>query len=240
MMLKYNNINQFIFDVDGTLVDSSLSIDNEFGKFLRNFFINNKCYIVTGASYTTTLRQLGSEICNAAEYMINCGGSHIHKKGREIFASQWTLSQSKKRYLENFLRSSQFPYKTGNHFDDRVGMCNFSILGRNTSFKQRKDYVAWDLVTNERAEICKKFNLRFKKEIARVAGETGIDISHSEISKAVMLKYLDDVKTAVFFGDKTEKGGNDYPLAKKLDYVHQIDNWHQSFELLLEYDQSGP
>jgi len=240
-MSKYSGMNQFIFDVDGTLVESSLGIEPSFRKFLHNFFLNNKCYIVTGAAYQTTVRQLGNDICMAAEYMINSGGGHVLKQGREISKSCFTLSKFNKKYLEGFLHSSKFPFKTGHHFDERVGMCNFSILGKNYSAIQRKQYIAWDTVSGERKNICSKFNNKMgAKAVARIAGQTGIDISHSNISKKKTLKYLHDPSTAVFFGDQTQKGGNDYPLAKNLDHVHQVNDWRETYDLLLEYSQSAP
>lgn len=240
-MSKYNGMKQFIFDVDGTLVESSENIDPSFGKFLHKFFLENECYIVTGAAYQTTLRQLGHEICMAAQYMINSGGGHVLRQGKEVFASKFQLKPFHRKYLRNFLEGSDFPFKTGDHFDERIGMCNFSILGKNYTAKQRKQYIAWDMVTNERKNICSKFNKKMDgKAIARVAGQTGIDISHHSVSKKNTLQYLDDTDTSVFFGDQTQKGGNDYPLAQNLDNVHQVTDWRDTFSLLQEYSQSEP
>ena len=240
-MSKYSGMNQFIFDVDGTLVESSLGIEPSFRKFLHNFFLNNKCYIVTGAANQTTVRQLGNDICMAAQYMINSGGGHVSKHGKQIYTSQFELKKFHRKYLASFLHGSNFPFKTGDHFDDRVGMCNFSILGKNYSAIQRKQYIAWDMISGERKTICSKFNNKMKGNVvARIAGETGIDISHSSITKKKTLKYLHDPNTAVFFGDQTQKGGNDYPLAQSLYHVHQVNDWRETYDLLLEYSQSAP
>jgi len=240
-MSKYNGMNEFIFDVDGTLVESSLNIDPKFQKFLNKFFKENKCYVVTGAAYKTTVRQIGHKICMDAQYMINCGGGHVLKKDKEIYKSRFKLKRFHRKYLESFLQSSEFPFKTGDHFDERVGMCNFSILGKNYSAIQRKQYIAWDMVSGERKNICSKFNNKMDgKAVARIAGQTGIDISHSSISKKNTLKYLNDPDTSVFFGDQTQKGGNDYPLAQNLDHVHQVNDWRETYKLLLEYSQSAP
>lgn len=240
-MSKYNGMTQFIFDVDGTLVESSENIDPSFGKFLHKFFLENKCYIVSGAAYQTTLRQLGHEVCMSAQYMINSGGGHVLRQGKEIYTAQYRMKPFHRKYLRNFLEGSQFPFKTGNHFDDRIGMCNFSILGKNYSAKERKQYIAWDMVTDERKNICRKFNKKTNGNvIARVAGQTGIDVTPHWVSKENTLKYIDDPDTAVFFGDKTKKGGNDYPLAKHLEHVHQVNDWRETYELLSEYSQSAP
>jgi hydroxymethylpyrimidine pyrophosphatase-like HAD family hydrolase len=177
----------------------------------------------------------------AAEYMINSGGGHVSKRGKKIYTSQFELKKFHRKYLENFLHGSNFPFKTGDHFDDRIGMCNFSILGKNYSEIQRKKYIAWDMVSGERKNICSKFNNKMEgKAVARIAGQTGIDISDSSTSKKNALKYLNEPDTSVFFGDQTQKGGNDYPLARNLDHVHQVNDWRETYELLLEYSQSAP
>ena len=71
--------------------------------------------------------------------------------------------------------------------------------------------------------------------VARVAGETGIDLMHNNMSKAKTLDYLekDSVK---FFGDKMKKGGNDFPLANKLnrDQCFPVEKWQDTHQRLVE------
>ena len=69
--------------------------------------------------------------------------------------------------------------KTGWHFDERPGLLNFSIVGRNAKQHQRKQYVEWDNTYNDRKNIATEFNNLFSDKynvVAQVAGETGMDI----------------------------------------------------------------
>lgn len=226
---------EFIFDVDGTLVDSSMSIDPEFKELLLWFFSEYPCHIVTGASRSKTIEQLGPEICDAAAIMSNCGGALITHRGNVIQSYDYSLGGSQKEWLKNWLRMSWFPLRTGRHFDHRDGMCNFSIIGRNADARARALYVQYDRMAREREGICRAFNALFPDDVARVAGETGIDITDRKVSKATILDHLGDVNDLIFFGDKTEQGGNDYPLSSLLPHVHQVSGWKETFEILKEY-----
>ena len=49
--------------------------------------------------------------------------------------------------------------------------------------------------------------------------------------KSQILKDVD--RPIMFFGDKTEPGGNDYPLAEALNYIKecktvQVNNWEET------------
>tara|TARA_R100000734_G_scaffold15766_1_gene11914 strand:- start:767 stop:1474 length:708 start_codon:yes stop_codon:yes gene_type:complete len=226
----------FVFDMDGTLTESSCKIDVGFKKFLMQFFENNSCAIITGAEMQSIIFQLSADLVSKAEWLFACNGEHIVHKGKTIFKGRWILKPSAKRYLENFVRDSSFPYRTGYHFDDRIGMCNFSVLGRNATPEQRRHYIAWDIATNERQNIAKKFNNRFNNIKARVAGETGIDITHSHAGKASLLKYINKEEVK-FFGDKMDRRGNDFPLANRLQKSQRfpVTNWKDTYSLLHQY-----
>ena len=121
-----------------------------------------------------------------------------------------------REWSENQLKKSKFGARTGNHLEQRTGLLNFSIVGRNCTLGERQMYVQWDLRQNERTAIAEKFNEKFKKKkvVAQVAGETGIDIMEKNTDKASILR---DVSVPIiFFGDKTKPGGNDWPLANAL------------------------
>lgn len=224
-----------IFDMDGTLTASSEKIDEDFGKYLLRVFKSNSCAIVSGADYESIKNQLGFDLCYHAEWIFACNGAHVIKNGVTQHKSNWELKRSVRNYLQNFLRDSDFPHRTGKHFDDRIGMCNFSVLGRGATKEQRRHYIAWDIATNERQHIAKKINTKFNGVVARVAGETGIDLMHNNMSKAKTLDYLekDSVK---FFGDKMKKGGNDFPLANKLDpeQCFPVNGWQDTYQRLVE------
>lgn len=222
-----------VFDMDGTLTESKSKIDQDFAKYLTKIFKSTDCSIVTGADYDSVKNQLGFELCYHVKWVFACGGAHVIQNGLTKYKSKWQCKPVIKRFCENFVRDSDFPHRTGNHFDDRIGMCNFSVVGQGASKTERRHYIAWDLATNERKNIAKKINDKFTGVVARVAGETGIDITHQNISKAKIIEYYNKDKLK-FFGDKIKKGGNDYPLAKVLKpyQCFEVKNWQHTQELL--------
>lgn len=224
-----------IFDMDGTLTESSEQIDEDFREYLVKVFSSNPCAIVSGADYESIKNQLGYNLCYHAKWVFACNSAHVLKLGVTKYKSDWKLKPSVRNYLQNYLRDSGFPHRTGKHFDDRIGMCNFSVLGRGASKELRRHYIAWDIATKEREHIAKKINTKFNGVVARVAGETGIDLMHTNMSKAKVLDWVE--KDAIkFFGDKMKKRGNDFPLASKLnpDQCFPVNGWHETHQRLLD------
>ena len=75
----------------------------------------------------------------------------------------------------------------------------------------------------------------FSDITATVGGETGIDIYRKGADKSQILVDFDPPDdTIYFFGDRMEPGGNDYPLAKALDFKNcfQPHSWEETWELL--------
>jgi hypothetical protein len=113
-------------------------------------------------------------------------------------------------------------------------MVNFSIVGRNADKEQRAEYVEWDEEHNERDFIAHNFNLIFSDLEARPGGETGIDIAPKGRDKSQILEDFDNNDFIVFFGDRMDEGGNDYPLALS-NYNganYYVKGWEETWEIL--------
>ena len=204
----------FIFDVDGTLTPSRGTMDKAFKEFFLDFMEKNPTYLVTGSDYIKTIEQVGQDICEKAIACYNCSGNSIWRHGEEVYSSEWKMSEKAKNWLGKHLVESKFGCRTGNHIEDRPGLVNFSIVGRNATVGERKLYVGWDRETNERVKIAEEFNKAFPGLMAQVAGETGIDIIPKGYDKSQVANKVDG--PILFFGDKMKPGGNDYPLARAL------------------------
>lgn len=220
----------FLFDVDGTLTPSRDKIDPYFEQFFLSFCSKNRVYLVTGSNIEKTQEQLGNTVCLAVEGIFNCSGNQYFKKNNIIYQNDFDLTEDEESVLEEELKRSGFSVRTGNHIEKRIGMVNFSIVGRNANKDERQQYVVWDNATNERALICKRLNSAFPRLECVIGGETGIDISLLGHNKSQVRKHLEGPIT--FFGDRCEEGGNDYPLAKVSDVVYNVKNWEET-ELIL-------
>lgn len=238
-----------LFDVDGTLTVSRQRIDKYFLMQLKELAHSNVLYIVTGSDYQKTVEQLGESFLKTyISYSFNCAGNSIWREGVEVFSTDWKPHQEIVSYLEGVLSSSAWAQKTGDHFDYRPGMLNFSILGRKADKTQRAAYEQFDNTHNERVALVDDFNARFEEShnvSAQIAGKTGFDIYYKSLDKSQVLSYFKDIPVS-FFADDTAPNGNDHSLAESIlarnlqgDRVYAVDNW-QHTKSILEDDYLYP
>ena len=225
-------MNKFIFDVDGTLTPSRSKIDKKFKEFFLTFCKSNKVYLVTGSDYAKTVEQVGNDIVMSVKRLYNCSGNDIYEKGQNIKTNEWVLPDLARTFLINCEHESPFTIRTGNHIEERPGLVNFSIIGRNCTQEERGQYVLWDKEFDERKTIATAFNTMFPDLQATVGGETGIDIAPKGADKSQIVKDFDEQDILWFFGDAIYEGGNDYPLAKVVKNYRKVDNWKQTWEYL--------
>jgi phosphomannomutase len=218
-----------VFDVDGTLTPSRQTIDSVFAEWFLELTKQNTVYLVSGSDYAKTLEQLGVDICESVAGVYSCAGNALYIAGRQIYANDFELTTEERQFLENLLELSAYPERTGQHIEMRLGLCNFSIIGRGANHEQRKAYVQHDSVTNERKILSELITNTFPRIEATVAGETGIDIYLKGKDKS---QIADSIKPFVFFGDKTDLGGNDHTISLVADKVHTVSNWEETFQIL--------
>ena len=233
-------MNKFIFDVDGTLTPSRQTIDPEFKEFFKHFIRDNKVWLVTGSDYAKTLEQLGEEICESVVTVYNCSGNDVYFKGKRVNCKAFEAPKELYDLMNGWLQGSSFPLRTGNHIEERMGTINFSIVGRNCTLGERKLYIKHDLENRERESIAFQINLEFPTITATVGGETGIDIYRKGGDKSQILEDFDKNDTIYFFGDKIEQGGNDWPLAKKLNQKRcfNVRDWRDTMERLQHFQEA--
>ena len=226
---------KYIFDVDGTLTPSRKQMELEFMVYFLKFECKHDVYLVTGSDRQKTVDQIGLDVYNRAKRVYNCSGSDVYEQDRNVYRDDWTPSDEVRQFLQDELDYSQFTIRTGTHIEERPGCINFSILGRGANWEEREVYKAWDKDEHERQEIARRFNDRFPDLYATVGGETGLDIAPQGRDKSQILRDFDgDVK---FFGDKMDKGGNDYLLAhtireKKLGATYYVFDYKHTWEIL--------
>lgn len=220
----------YCFDVDGTLTPSRSIIDEEFRVEFLNFAANNNVCLVTGSDYPKTLEQVGPAILDACKLVFNCCGNEVRTKGHIRYQSSWKPGGMLIVFLENLLSKSGFSVRSGNHIENRVGMVNFSVVGRNATKEQREMYIAWDKLVNEREDFAARIRQSFPELDCAIAGETGLDIYPKGKDKSQVRNWIDG--ELIFFGDRCEEGGNDFPLAKVANTVYNVHSWKETQERL--------
>lgn len=230
---------QFIFDVDGTLTPSRSRMDKDFENWFESFATHNAVYLVTGSDREKTLEQVGSTVYNLAVRVYNCSGNDVYEQDRNVYRSDFELPMDLRNMLEYLVKESKFHRKTGKHIEERPGLVNFSIVGRNANMEDRFLYKQWDEHKSERQSFVDNLSVQWDDLNFQIAGETGIDIMPKGADKSQILRDFDVKKDHIyFFGDKMEWGGNDYELSSALAHnkqiVCQVKNWEQTWKRLKE------
>lgn len=222
----------YIFDVDGTLTPSRKSIEEDFRRWLIEFNKTHSCYIVTGSNREKTIEQLGEELYNTFARVYNCSGNDVWEADKNVYRSDFDLPKDLHADLILILINSPFVHKTGVHIEKRPGMVNFSVVGRgSTDRTYREMYVEYDTKYNERINIASHLKRKYPHLEFDVGGETGIDIYEEGCNKAQCLKTITE-SHKIFFGDKTEPGGNDYPIFIKSDEGISVKDWTETYSYL--------
>lgn len=231
----------YAFDVDGTLTPSRLKMDPEFQSFFIMFCQYNYVYLVTGSDKDKTIEQVGEKVWNAAAGCLQSCGNHIFVKGKEVYRNNWEPNEDLIKLLESFLKISKWKKQTSNHIERRIGLVNFSVVGRDCTQEQRDEYGEWDDFNKERLDMAAIINESFPELEASVGGQISIDIhprgANKSQAKEWILKRFDGNPVIKFYGDKTLPGGNDYDLAKVLEgdfhKVYQVENWQETYNYLM-------
>lgn len=237
----------FIFDVDGTLTPSRQPMNENFKKKFLEWAdevdgFNHKIFLVTGSDRAKTVEQIGEDIFNKVS-SFNCLGNMRYEKGELVSQRKFNVTNDVIEFLESKLSDSSYPIRTGNHLEYRDSMLNFSVVGRNATLEQRKEYVAYDTKSDERNKIAEEFNSKFTDYQAQVGGEISIDVIEKGFDKSQIAQYVDSEHGVIFLGDKMNDGGNDYPLMDALEkrvkdkslkfgVYFKVQSWKETEKLL--------
>jgi len=211
-------------------------MDPEFKEWFLQFIKKHPVSFVTGSDLEKTVEQVGEDLVNAVEYSFNCSGNAVYRHGELIYKLDWELPEEPWQFLESYLyNKSAYLSRYGKHFEQRIGMLNFSVVGRNAVGQQRTDYYEWDKKHQEREHLVNEINSRWPELQAAAGGETGIDIFPRGRDKAQILERLSGKIS--FFGDRIDPNGNDWTLAqaildRKLGWCYNVNNWTHTWNTL--------
>jgi phosphomannomutase len=228
---------KYIFDVDGTLTPSRQRINRDFAVWFSKFCETHAVYLVTGSDRPKTIEQVGEYIYHKCELVYNCSGNDVWKKDINIHTNEWKLPDLARTFLISCEYESDFSIRTGNHIEERPGMVNFSVVGRNATLEQRTAYVDFEAWNGERRKIADAFNTMFPDLQATIGGDTGIDIAPRGADKSQILSDFKNTDKLLFVGDKCSEGGNDYTIAKAIaahpgGKFYNTEGWKQTWKIL--------
>lgn len=248
--------NIYLFDVDGTLTPAKSKVDGKFKKTFLNWMRDREVYIVSGGSFVRLIDQLGTDIISSTQGVFACMGNIFYQRREQINNSgvdEWEIIYENKfktpknlyRSLNSYVAKSSYHTKAGNHYELRVGMLNFSIVGRNATKKQRHEYEKFDGEHGERQRIVGKLRKKYPELDFVIGGAVSIDIFNKGNDKSqVIPRYFTEAlkyNQIHFVGDRIPAPGNDHSLAAALrehpnGAAYEVKTWEDTAELL----KTGP
>lgn len=215
----------YVFDMDGTLTPARLPIETEFAICFYEWQKTHKNFIATGSDYVKVVEQLPPSVIHGFTGLYTSMGNVLTAQGQEIYRKNFKADPRLFDFLEHYRRETKYPgVLYPNYIEERIGMINFSVLGRNCPYAERERYGAWDKTEQEREKIAAELRQEFPQYEISLGGSISMDITpqgcgKGQIAKHLRSQYPND--KIMFFGDKTFAGGNDFELAETL---RQMDN----------------
>lgn len=236
----------FVFDMDGTLTPARLPMTPQFAAEFNKWQTTAKSFIATGSDYAKVEEQLPAEVIHAFTGVYCSMGNLLKAQGRVVYENKFEADPALLAKLEYYRAHTKYPCPLfPNYIEQRIGMINFSVLGRNCPYTERERYSAWDKTSHEREQIQQELSKHFPQYDIVIGGSISIDITpkgkgKEQIAYHLRKQYPDE--KIIFFGDKTFPGGNDYELASALrnlpnTQVVQVNCPQDVLSYLEKYDE---
>lgn len=237
------------FDLDDTLAVTKSPINDRMGELLTELLDNFDVCVISGGRYEQFQLQIINELhatpqqLGRLHLMPTCGTQYYRYDAK---AGQWQrqyaeglTADQKQRVIQALKveakRLELWPKNpAGEVIEDRGSQITFSGLGQQATPEAK---YAWDPDGRKKHAIRDAVAPLVPDVEVRVGGTTSVDVTMMGVDKAYGMQKLieelgirlDDV---LFFGDKLEEGGNDYPVkAMGIDSLEVSD--HRNTEQIL-------
>jgi len=216
-----------LFDVDGTLAESGMALEEEMRFMLKTCTENGyEVGIVGGGTLEKIIWQMGDALSTVTHFFSECGCVyHVNMSNKLCLVRKKQLRKHHMYNSINLLIKTALQYIsyvdytiTGHFIDLRSGIVYISLIGMDATPEERTRFLDED---KKKHHIENLFNcLRQQStdmgtdeliDIVR-GGSVGITIYPSEWDKEQVLSYFPEDADIYYLGDKYETDGNDYRL----------------------------
>ena len=231
-----------IFDLDDTLAPSKSRVDTSIVDLLVSLTSAVDVAIISGGRFEQFDAQLLSLVDDDAalarfHVLPTCGTRYlVHEAGgwAEVYSEPLTDDEQGRAAtaLEAGARALGLweAHTWGDRIELRGSQVTFSALGQEAPVDAKK---AWD-PTGRRKEGLRAWCAERLPDLeVRSGGSTSVDITRRGIDKAYGVRKLLDrlhlsPEQAVFFGDRLDEGGNDYPVIATGVPCIAVDDWEDT------------
>ena len=237
------------FDLDDTLSITKSPISDEMVATLSKILEKFEVCVISGGRFEqfkfqiTDRLQVSPKLLTRLHLMPTCGTQYYRfNEIKNEWQQQYSedLSEVEKQQIREALEVSAKQLglwksdPAGEILEDRGSQVTFSALGQQAT---PEDKYAWDPDGSKKLAIRDVAAPLLPELEVRAGGTTSIDVTRKGIDKAYgmrkLMEALDITKEDIlFFGDKLQEGGNDYPVkAMGIDSVEVI-RWEDTVERL--------
>ena len=233
------------FDLDDTLAITKSPISDRMAEVLSNILESFDVCIISGGRYEQFKTQVidrlhvNPHLLNRLHLMPTCGTRYYRY---DELAGEWKLqyaedlTDEQKQQVMDVLEASAKElglweeHPAGDIIEDRGSQITFSALGQKAT---PEDKYAWDPEGKKKAALRDMAAQQLPGLEVRAGGSTSIDVTREGIDKAYgMQKLIDAIDISkediLFFGDKLQEGGNDYPVkAMGVDSI-EVSEWEDT------------
>lgn len=212
----------YLFDVDGTLTLPRKVIHDDMYQFMRQVQEKVTCGLVGGSDLKKIAEQMGGmDALMKFDYVFAENGLMAYKDGKLIGKEsiQNHMGEEKLQQFINFslryMSDITLPVKRGTFIEFRNGLINVCPVGRSCSQEERDQFGEYDKEHHIREKFVKVLEAEFSDAglVFSIGGQISFDVFPRGWDKTFCLRFLEkDFKTVHFFGDKTDKGGNDHEI----------------------------
>lgn len=218
------------FDSDDTIVVSKMAATERMARLLADAMRYYDVCIISGTGfdetiYPNTVKQIeqidGVDLARL-HIMPTCGTRYYRYQDNEwkLQYNEDLTEEQKERIFEAIEVSARkldmwIDNPAGVIIEDRLSQVTYSALGQRA---KAEDKYAWaEANVEKRRQLNEAVKALIPEFEVRTAGTTSLDVTRPGIDKAYGMKKLLEAtgcskEEVLFFGDKLEEGGNDFPV----------------------------
>jgi len=219
----------FAFDMDDTIAITKSPISDRMATAFSNVLENFDVCIISGGNYSLFQKQfisrldVDTEKLKRIHLMPTCGTRYYRFNDT---TNEWTLQYAEDLTLQEKTKiaavleesAKELGYwpqnPAGEVIEDRDSQITYSALGQEAT---PEDKYVWDPDGTKRMAIRELALEKIPELEIRLGGTTSIDVTRKGIDKAHGMQKLMEAngfekEDILFFGDKLQEGGNDYPV----------------------------
>ena len=109
----------YIFDIDGTLTPPRRPMTEEMVELFADFCKHREVFLATGSDIEKVEEQVPLAIRWLVKGIFTCSGNKFFQDERIVYEKEFSPPRELIRLLEDWLKYSSYPVKTGHHLETR-------------------------------------------------------------------------------------------------------------------------